>query len=989
MLHIPFRAFDNTFLDNIEGYKGNIQKIGRLLLHDWWTQIEPNTKKENERYLFLFKSRILICKIRKISPERSVFHLEEVVKLPDCNIEDCNSDNIIRITPKTTTTNNLPTILKARNEEVRKLWFGEIHSHINYDLTLKEHHADDIRIDASHVFQDQPIQLQLPKKIESADNQEHINPAQVAKDYFITPARPKAGVQAESATQEVISTNNHSEVHVSSTANNSQIKTVEIQESSQLVTREEQINSTIVSSQVKSEQISTVSTKVESNTLSKTPEPLQVSKSENINSNKIDVEDNKKSTEQSKVSESKVQETTNENLLITESVVESKHETKSLEPKVEKEKPKDSPKSPESNKTQEQKKESAKTPEPKVEKEIPKVSPKSPEPSKIQEQKKESAKAPESKEFAKLEEPKKVADLNVTEKKEKSIEPCKVVDSTEKPKETPKTPEPTLLNKLETKISPKSPELKKEEYKEKPKDSPKSPEPSKTPEQKKELAKTPEPKELTKLEEPKKVADINKEVQEQNLEQKKDIDKELPKTSEPKLAEPKETLKESPKSPEPKAIISAASAQLQSVDPQTEENNKEVNKTHEENLDLKKAIIKESPKTATSSKELDQKVESKKETLTESNKKTEPKISSKSTDTKPEEKPKELVKNSEPIKVEQQPKEAEKATESAKLKIEESCSTIETRTESITKESATVCEESVSSETGKNLTDTFKTNLDKMSDEPAAPQEPTSSVQNIPPVINLTDQNNESLVLATYADSIKQMADNVNTASDHNTTVYNIKDQHSLNVWRSKLLELSSSNSRHVSHGNYDPPPPPPLPPHFHRMPGFFQPLPVISYETSFEVLIVKARPRSPSPPPSTLKRVHVFNEALELKSKNFLEGIYDSASCETSLRNAKQKMRAIKTTVLKSKDNTKYTKDTVQKAEARDFVHILPPLVAMKRPIYEIVEVPCSPENAEYDASQLAYMERYQSTSNLLAPGLRSGRTSQSKFLYRRESKC
>lgn len=33
MLGIPHRATDNKFISNIEGYKGNIHKLGRLLTH--------------------------------------------------------------------------------------------------------------------------------------------------------------------------------------------------------------------------------------------------------------------------------------------------------------------------------------------------------------------------------------------------------------------------------------------------------------------------------------------------------------------------------------------------------------------------------------------------------------------------------------------------------------------------------------------------------------------------------------------------------------------------------------------------------------------------------------------------------------------------------------------------------------------------------------------------------------------------------------------
>lgn len=61
-------------------YLGNIHKLGRLLGHEWWT-VTDKDKKARERYLFLFKSRILVCKVRRISEDRSVFILKDIIKV--------------------------------------------------------------------------------------------------------------------------------------------------------------------------------------------------------------------------------------------------------------------------------------------------------------------------------------------------------------------------------------------------------------------------------------------------------------------------------------------------------------------------------------------------------------------------------------------------------------------------------------------------------------------------------------------------------------------------------------------------------------------------------------------------------------------------------------------------------------------------------------------------------------------------------------------
>lgn len=43
MLGIPHRATDNKFISNIEGYKGNIHKLGRLLTHVGIPSLKSNS----------------------------------------------------------------------------------------------------------------------------------------------------------------------------------------------------------------------------------------------------------------------------------------------------------------------------------------------------------------------------------------------------------------------------------------------------------------------------------------------------------------------------------------------------------------------------------------------------------------------------------------------------------------------------------------------------------------------------------------------------------------------------------------------------------------------------------------------------------------------------------------------------------------------------------------------------------------------------------
>ena len=78
-LGVPSRATNNLFIASIEGYRGNIYKLGRLLTHDWFT-VDFDGDPQN-RYIFLFKARILVCEVQKVADDRSVFILTHIIKV--------------------------------------------------------------------------------------------------------------------------------------------------------------------------------------------------------------------------------------------------------------------------------------------------------------------------------------------------------------------------------------------------------------------------------------------------------------------------------------------------------------------------------------------------------------------------------------------------------------------------------------------------------------------------------------------------------------------------------------------------------------------------------------------------------------------------------------------------------------------------------------------------------------------------------------------
>ncbi|XP_070134157.1 obscurin isoform X1 [Drosophila bipectinata] len=186
MLSVPSRAYDNRYLSSIEGCRGNIYKLGRLLLHEWCTVVDKDGKA-HDRYCFLFKSRILVTKVRKITENRSVFILQNIVKLPLCNIEHKADEKHIHLSLKAPDANSiLPLNLKPHGPESHLTWFNEISSHINQDVTLQEHNADDLKVDASQIATESELLLHLPQRAEAHDPTASVRPSDVAENYFLS-----------------------------------------------------------------------------------------------------------------------------------------------------------------------------------------------------------------------------------------------------------------------------------------------------------------------------------------------------------------------------------------------------------------------------------------------------------------------------------------------------------------------------------------------------------------------------------------------------------------------------------------------------------------------------------------------------------------------------------------------------------------------------------------------------------------------------------
>ncbi|XP_067145351.1 LOW QUALITY PROTEIN: obscurin-like [Centruroides vittatus] len=127
MVCIPQRSSDLKYLNAMQGYKGNIHKLGRLLKHGWLEVIEP-TKTVQERYVFLFKAHMFITDIKRITTDNDTYIVKNIVKLQDVEIvEKANGDDrAFKAQHKNKDKTDYPIIFRAANSDQREAWIKEM-----------------------------------------------------------------------------------------------------------------------------------------------------------------------------------------------------------------------------------------------------------------------------------------------------------------------------------------------------------------------------------------------------------------------------------------------------------------------------------------------------------------------------------------------------------------------------------------------------------------------------------------------------------------------------------------------------------------------------------------------------------------------------------------------------------------------------------------------------------------------------------------------
>lgn len=158
---------------------GNIHKLGRLLTHEWWTVVDKEGKSK-ERYLFLFKARILICKVRRISDDRSVFILKDIIRLPEAELKDCED---LKVEFKSV---DGLIVLIAHTEETKKIWLREIKQYLTDAVALQEHSIDDLKIDPKQHLDTIEPSIKLPQRIEAYETNQNVKPSDVAENYTVS-----------------------------------------------------------------------------------------------------------------------------------------------------------------------------------------------------------------------------------------------------------------------------------------------------------------------------------------------------------------------------------------------------------------------------------------------------------------------------------------------------------------------------------------------------------------------------------------------------------------------------------------------------------------------------------------------------------------------------------------------------------------------------------------------------------------------------------
>ncbi|KAF0311171.1 Obscurin [Amphibalanus amphitrite] len=148
IISVPHRAHDLKFINSIEGFRGNIHRLGRLILHDWFTETESDGVAK-QRYLFLFKTCVLVSKPRKVGETKSVFQLKDIIRLSGVKLSDSGEERAFTFHLRAGDTAPYPVRLEAKTSAVKEAWLEQLHALLEEharEPETSEVHEDDLSV---------------------------------------------------------------------------------------------------------------------------------------------------------------------------------------------------------------------------------------------------------------------------------------------------------------------------------------------------------------------------------------------------------------------------------------------------------------------------------------------------------------------------------------------------------------------------------------------------------------------------------------------------------------------------------------------------------------------------------------------------------------------------------------------------------------------------------------------------------------------------
>ncbi|CAL1291290.1 unnamed protein product [Larinioides sclopetarius] len=124
---INTRTKDLQFIQVIEGCKGDLLKIGRILKHELFDVCEGSEVSASERYVFLFKGRVFVTE-KRCTGDKEAYHVTNLFRLQDVDMIENVDGDALKIVFKSHKKSRLgfPLSLRARSPEQKAAWIKEL-----------------------------------------------------------------------------------------------------------------------------------------------------------------------------------------------------------------------------------------------------------------------------------------------------------------------------------------------------------------------------------------------------------------------------------------------------------------------------------------------------------------------------------------------------------------------------------------------------------------------------------------------------------------------------------------------------------------------------------------------------------------------------------------------------------------------------------------------------------------------------------------------